>query len=54
MQDAVDKLITRQYAIPDQEYMSACLTTILFQVMTIRPAEAAGIVKAVTVLLNEL
>jgi chromosome segregation ATPase len=51
--DAVDKLISRQYAIPDQEYSNASLASILFQLTAILPAEGA-IIKAVAILLNEL
>jgi hypothetical protein len=52
--DAVDKLISCQYAIPDQEYSNASLASILFQLTAILPAEGASIIKAVAILLNEL
>jgi hypothetical protein len=54
VQDAMDKLIARKYAIPDQEYSNDFLATILTQITLILPAEAASIVKAVAILLSEL
>jgi len=54
VQDAMDKLIAREYSIPDQEYSNDFLASILIQITAILPAEAASIVKAVAVLLSEL
>jgi hypothetical protein len=52
--DAVAKLVSREYSVPDQEYSITHLATILFQLTATLPAEGASIVKAVAILLNEL
>jgi hypothetical protein len=52
--DAVAKLVSREYSVPDQEYSITNLATILFQLTATLPAEGASIVKSVAMLLNEL
>jgi hypothetical protein len=52
--DAIAKLVSREYSVPDQEYSTTHLATILFQLTATLPAEGASIVKAVAILINEL
>ena len=52
--DAVAKLISRQYSIPDQEYTNSHLASILFQLTASLPAEGASIVKAIAILVNQI
>ena len=52
--DAVAKLVSREYSVPDQEYSITHLATILFQLTATLPAEGASIVKSVAMLLKEL
>src|SRR6202050_4164691 len=52
--DAVAKLVSREYSVPDQEYLITHLATILFQLTATLPAKGASIVKSVAMLLNEL
>ena len=54
VQDAMDRLIAREYSVPDQEYSNDFLASILTQLTHILPAEGASIVKAVAILLSEL
>ena len=54
VQDAMDRLIAREYSVPDQEYSNDFLASILTQLTLILPAEGASIVKAVAILLSEL
>ncbi|KIM73987.1 hypothetical protein PILCRDRAFT_14801 [Piloderma croceum F 1598] len=54
VQDAMDKLIAREYSVPNQEYSNDFLASILIQLTLILPAEGASIVKAVAILLSEL
>jgi hypothetical protein len=52
--EAVAKLESRQFSVPDQEYTNTHLASILFQLTATLPAEGASIVKAVAILVNEL
>ena len=52
--DAVAKLISHQYSIPDQEYTNSHLASILFQLTASLPAEGASIVKAIVMLVNQI
>ena len=52
--DAVAKLISHQYSIPDQEYTNLHLASILFQLTASLPAEGASIVKAIAILVNQI
>jgi hypothetical protein len=54
VEDAITKLVSRKYSVPDQEYTFAHLATILLQLTATLPAEGASIVKAVAILVNEL
>jgi len=54
VEEAVAKLESRQFSVPDQEYTNTHLASILFQLTSTLPAEGASIVKAVAILLNEL
>ena len=48
------KLIACQYAIPDQEYSTSTLATILLQITPDLLAEGASVVKAIAILLDKL
>jgi hypothetical protein len=52
--DAMAKLVSREFSVPDQEYLITHLALILFQITATLPAEGASIVKAVAILVNEL
>ena len=54
VQDAITKLESRQFSVPDQEYTNTHLASILFQLTATLPAEGASIVKAVAILVNQL
>ena len=54
VQDAIAKLESRQFSVPDQEYTNTHLASILFQLTATLPAEGASIVKAVAILVNQL
>ena len=54
IQDAITKLESRQFSVPDQEYTNTHLASILFQLTATLPAEGASIVKAVAILVNQL
>jgi hypothetical protein len=54
VQDTMERLIAREYSVPDQEYSIDFLASILTQLTLILPAEGAGIVKAIAILLSEL
>jgi hypothetical protein len=54
VQDAMDRQITRQYSIRDQEYTTSFLAGILTQLTLILPVEAAALVKSMAILLDEL
>jgi hypothetical protein len=54
VQDAMDRLIARQYSVRDQEYTNSFLAGILTQLTLILPAEAAALVKSMAILLDEL
>ena len=54
VQDAITKLESRQFSVPNQEYTNTHLASILFQLTATFPAEGASIVKAVAILVNQL
>jgi len=45
--DAIAKLVSRQFSVPDQEYSITHLASVLFQLSATLPAEGASIVEAV-------
>jgi len=54
VEEAINKLVSRQFSIPDQVYTYTHLAAILFQLTATLPAEGASIVKAVAILISEL
>jgi hypothetical protein len=52
--DAVAKLVSREYSESVSRILDHNLATILFQLTATLPAEGASIVKSVAILLNEL
>jgi hypothetical protein len=54
VQDTMERLIACKYSVPNQEYSIDFLASILTQLTLVLPAEGAGIVKAIAILLSEL
>jgi len=46
--------MSREYSVPDQEYLITHLATILLQLTATLPVKGASIVKSVSILLNKL
>ena len=54
VEEAIAKLVSRQFSVPDQEHTSTHLASVLFQLSATLPAEGASIVKAVAILVNQI
>ncbi|KIM72170.1 hypothetical protein PILCRDRAFT_16384 [Piloderma croceum F 1598] len=50
----MDRLISQQYSVPNQEYLNTSLASTLVQLSPILPAEGASLVKSVSILLSKL
>jgi hypothetical protein len=54
VEDAIAKLVSHQFSVPDQEHTSTHLASVLFQLSATLPAEGASIVKTIAILVNQI